>query len=69
MRLANWGPTMWISFKSMVYITKVTITNKTPKCFAPPFSTSEPYKINFPTLVFFRQTDTVPIGHFLALPL
>jgi len=27
------------------------------------------YKINFPTLFFFRQTDTVPIGHFLALPL
>ena len=38
-------------------------SNMNQNSFAPPFSTctSESYKINFPSLFFFRQTDTVPI--------
>ena len=44
------------------------MTNKPPNCFASPFSTSESYK-TFLHNFFFRQTDTVLMGHFLALPL
>jgi len=38
-------------------IAKVTVTNKPPNCFAPPFSTFESYKIDFPTYILF-QLDT-----------